>query len=188
MGSRLVILDRDGVINHDSDHYVRSAGQWLPIDGSIEAIAAMSKAGFVVTVATNQSGIGRGLYTRDALYQMNRKLRRLVGRIGGRVATIAFCPHTPGDDCACRKPRPGLLHDISRRTGIALAGATLVGDSARDLEAGATTGCKLWLVRTGNGEETIRTLERQRPAWWDSVTVANDLAAVADRVIERGWH
>lgn len=187
MSSQLVILDRDGVINHDRDDYVRSASQWQPIDGSIAAIAALSRAGFTVTVATNQSGIGRGLYSRSALYAMNRKLRRLVAAAGGTLAAIAFCPHTPAQNCECRKPRIGMLRQIAERTGLSLKGAALVGDSLRDLQAGQQVGCRLWLVRTGNGVGTQSALAApSAPAWSRDVTIVSDLAAASAHIIRQG--
>lgn len=180
---RLAILDRDGVINHDSDAFIRNAAQWVPIDGSIAAIARLSRAGFCVCVATNQSGIGRGLFGRDALYAMNRKLRRLVRAAGGEVDTVAFCPHRPDAGCECRKPGPGLLDAIAQRTGKPLRGALLVGDSLRDLEAGSSRGCELWLVRTGKGERSLAATAGQAPSWWQYVSVADDLAAVVERTL-----
>lgn len=178
-----VIVDRDGVINRDSDDYIRSVSQWRPIDGSIEALAALSRAGIVVTVATNQSGIGRGFFSRDTVYRMHRKLRRLVAQQGGRVNEIAFCPHTPDDDCVCRKPRTGLLRRLSRRVERPLSEAVLIGDSASDLQAGADAGCELWLVATGNGVHTAQELGHKPTAWWPRVNHATDLADAAKQLL-----
>ncbi len=140
--ARLAILDRDGVINADSDAFVRSVAEWQPLPGSIDAIARLSNAGFVVTVASNQSGIGRGLFGRDVVYDMHRKMRRLVRRAGGRVAEIAFCPHAPDDGCDCRKPRTGLFTRIARRTGRAgLEVAQRIADDERILERQAGPAC-----------------------------------------------
>ena len=119
----LVILDRDGVINRDSSDYVRSAADWVPLPGSIDAIARLSRAGFLIGVATNQSGVGRGYFTREAVYAMHRKLRRLVRAAGGTVDVIEFCPDAPWEASDCRKPAPGLLHRIARKTGVALSDA-----------------------------------------------------------------
>ena len=185
-GDRLVILDRDGVINRDSDAFVRNAAEWIPIEGSIEAIARLSRAGFRVCVATNQSGIGRGLFGVRELYAMNRKLRRLTRRAGGDIDLIAFCPHHPDAGCECRKPAPGLLDRIEQRTGLPLQGALLVGDALRDLEAGAARGCELWLVRTGKGSRSLAEARLRPPAWWDRVRVADDLAAVVDDTLGGG--
>ncbi|MEL6301783.1 MAG: D-glycero-beta-D-manno-heptose 1,7-bisphosphate 7-phosphatase [Pseudomonadota bacterium] len=180
---RWLILDRDGVINVDSDRYVRSVAEWQPIPGSIDAIAAFSKAGWVVTVATNQSGIGRGYFSRQTLYGMHAKLRKLVRRAGGDVAEIAFCPHTPEDNCDCRKPKPGLLHQLAKRTGLQLKNAVLVGDSERDLEAGNAVGAELWLVRSGKGQKTETALQRSQPAWATNVNVRDNLSGVAQSLL-----
>lgn len=181
--ARLAILDRDGVINADSDAFVRSVAEWQPLPGSIEAIARLSNAGFVVTVASNQSGIGRGLFGREVVYDMHRKLRRLVRRAGGEIAEIAICPHAPDDGCECRKPATGLYTRISRRTGLPLEGALIVGDSLRDLEAGAAVGGELWLVRSGKGRRSLETAGSAPPSWWAGVHIADDLSAVVDRVL-----
>lgn len=181
--SRWLILDRDGVINVDSDQYVRSVAEWQPIPGSIDAIAAFSKAGWVVTVATNQSGIGRGYFSRRTLYGMHAKLRKLVRRAGGEIAEIAFCPHTPEDNCDCRKPKPGLLHQLAKRTGLRLEDAVLVGDSMRDLEAGKAVGAELWLVRSGKGRETEAALQKATPSWASSLRVSDNLANVATTLL-----
>ena len=182
--ARLAILDRDGVINADSDDFVRSVAAWRPLRGSIDAMARLSRAGFVVTVASNQSGIGRGLFGRDVVYGMHRKLRRLVRSAGGSVAEIAFCPHAPGAGCDCRKPATGLYERIARRTGLPLAGALIVGDSLRDLEAGAAVGGELWLVRSGKGRRSVEAAAAEAPSWWPGVRIADDLAAVVERVLE----
>ncbi|MEO0574634.1 MAG: D-glycero-beta-D-manno-heptose 1,7-bisphosphate 7-phosphatase [Pseudomonadota bacterium] len=184
-GNKLVIVDRDGVINQDSSDYIRTTQQWQPLAGSIEALARLHRSGYVVAVATNQSGIGRGYFSREAVYAMHRKMRRLVRKAGGDIACIAFCPHHPDASCDCRKPLPGLLHQISKRTGIDLEGAALVGDSARDLQAGASVGCELWLVDTGNGKDTARALSSSAPEWWPCVTRVADLAECADALLSR---
>lgn len=184
MTSNLVILDRDGVINRDSQHYVRSAKEWLPLPGSIEAISRLTQAGFVVTVASNQSGIGRGFFGRAAVYGMHAKLRRLVRAAGGQLGPIVFCPHHPNDGCACRKPRNDLLKRLGKKTGEPLNGSWLVGDSLRDLQAGQSVGCRLCLVRTGNGERVEALHSEQKPGWWAEVSVFDDLAEAADFIIE----
>ncbi len=172
----LVILDRDGVINRDSRDFVKSAEEWLPLPGSIEAIARLSKAGFTVAVASNQSGLARGLFDRRALRSMHRKLRRLVAACGGRVDRIEVCPHGPDDGCHCRKPAPGLYERLGRHYATPLAGTPAIGDSLRDLEAAAAAGATPILVRTGNGRRTEASLP---PALRD-VAVFDDLeAAVA---------
>ena len=171
----LVILDRDGVINRDSADFVKTPDEWQPLPGSIEAIAALSKAGFTVAVASNQSGLARGLLDRKALRAMHRKLRRLVASEGGRVDRIVVCPHGPDDGCRCRKPAPGLLERLAKHYGRSLAGVPVIGDSPRDLEAAAAAGAMPILVRTGNGTRT----EAQLPGAFRNIRVYDDLAAAA---------
>ncbi len=153
---RLVILDRDGVINRDSDAYVKSLAEWIPYPSAIDAIARLSRAGWTVAVATNQSGIARGYYDKATLAEMHAELRHLVSEAGGEIAHIAFCPHGPDDGCDCRKPLPGLLEQIRCALGMeSLKGSWMVGDSLRDLQAGEPMGCRPALVRTGKGERTL---------------------------------
>lgn len=177
----LVILDRDGVINRDSREFVKNTDEWRPIPGSIEAIAKLSRAGYTVAVASNQSGLARGLFDRNALRAMHRKLRRLVAAEGGRIDRIVVCPHGPGDGCNCRKPAPGLLLRLARHYGTSLDGVPAVGDSLRDLEAAAAAGAVPILVRTGNGKRVATSL----PASLRSVPVFDNLAAVADELLKR---
>jgi len=171
----LLILDRDGVINKDSAEFVKSPGEWLPLPGSIGAIARLSRAGYTVTVASNQSGLARGLFGRNALRAMHRKLRKLVTAEGGRVDRIVVCPHGPDDNCNCRKPNPGLLTRLARHYNTTLDGVPVVGDSLRDLQAAASAGATPVLVRTGNGAKTSRKL----PAGLRRVRTYDDLAAFA---------
>ncbi|MBT8108795.1 MAG: D-glycero-beta-D-manno-heptose 1,7-bisphosphate 7-phosphatase [Gammaproteobacteria bacterium] len=175
VAGKLVILDRDGVINEDSREFVKNTAEFEPIPGSIDAIAALGRAGYTVAVASNQSGLARGLFDRRALRAMHRKLRRLVAAAGGRVDRIVVCPHGPDDDCRCRKPRPGLLLRLARHYDMALDGVPVIGDSLRDLEAAAAAGARPILVRTGNGRKTARHL----PAALQQVPVFDDLAAAA---------
>lgn len=176
IGSRgLLILDRDGVINRDSAGFVKSPGEWLPLPGSIAAIADLSRAGYTVTVASNQSGLARGLFGRNALRAMHRKLRNLVAAEGGRVDRIVVCPHGPDDSCNCRKPKPGLLSRLARHYNTTLDGVPVVGDSLRDLQAAASAGAVPILVRTGNGRKASRKL----PAALRGVRIYDDLAAFA---------
>ena len=177
----LVILDRDGVINRDSRDYVRTPDEWIPLPGSLEAIARLNDAGYTVAVATNQSGLARGYFTRRELRAMHRKFRRLLDKHGGRVARIEVCPHGPDDGCSCRKPAPGLILRLQRRFGARPADVTVVGDSLRDLEAARAAGSKPVLVRTGNGRRTEAAL----PAEFTGIPVYDDLAAFADAVAER---
>ncbi len=171
----LVILDRDGVINRDSRAFVKSADEWIPLPGSIRAIADLDRGGFTVTIASNQSGIARGYFDRNALRSMHRKLRRLVATEGGRVDRIVVCPHGPDDGCDCRKPAPGLLRRLGRHYGTSLDGVPVIGDSLRDLEAAAETGARPILVRSGNGRKTEAALPESLAA----TEVYDDLAAAA---------
>ena len=150
---KLVILDRDGVINHDSASYIKSPEEWKPIAGSLEAIALLNQAGYRVLVATNQSGIGRGLFDMATLNAIHDKMHRALSLVGGRVDGIFYCPHAQDAGCACRKPRPGLLDEIAKRFGVSLDGVPFIGDSLRDLQAGAAVGAQPVLVLTGNGKK-----------------------------------
>ncbi|MGM0821991.1 MAG: D-glycero-beta-D-manno-heptose 1,7-bisphosphate 7-phosphatase [Pseudomonadota bacterium] len=173
---RLVILDRDGVINQDSDDYVKSLDEWIPYPGAIEAIARLSRSGWTVAVATNQSGIARGYYGEKELDAMHQRLRELVGELGGDIAHIAYCPHGPDDGCECRKPSHGLLEEIRSTLALeSLEGSWMVGDSLRDLQAGEAMGCRSVLVRTGKGRRT----ESKGEGLKDAVAF-NDLAGFVD--------
>jgi D-glycero-D-manno-heptose 1,7-bisphosphate phosphatase len=186
---KLIILDRDGVINHDRDDYVKSSDEWNPIDGSIDAIARLHKVGFTVLVATNQSGLARGKFDLDDLEAMHEKLTRLVEEQGAELGAIFYCPHHPDDNCKCRKPLPGMIDAIEAEFNISAEGFYFVGDSLRDLQAAATKGCKPILVKTGNGEKTLAqladvSLQTDAPIMTpDQVQVFDDLASVADFII-----
>ena len=150
---KLIIVDRDGTINHDRDDYVKSADEWLPLDGALEAIAKLNQAGFTTVVATNQSGLGRGLYGMTELNAMHGKMHDLLKSAGGRIDAIFFCPHDPTVEvCDCRKPLPGLFTQIRERYGADMRQVHSVGDTLRDLQAGAAVGCLVHLVRTGKSE------------------------------------
>jgi D-glycero-D-manno-heptose 1,7-bisphosphate phosphatase len=151
---KLVILDRDGVINVDSDQYIKSPSEWRPLPGSIEAIARLYQSGFRVAVATNQSGIGRGLFDMATLNAINDKMMELVFRQGGRIDALFFCPHTAAENCNCRKPRTGMLEEIAARFHTELKGVPAVGDSLRDLQSAESVGAQPILVLTGKGRET----------------------------------
>ena len=153
---KLIILDRDGVINHDSAQFIKSPDEWRPIPGSLEAIARLNHAGFRVVVATNQSGVGRGLLDIGTLNAIHEKLHKALGQVGGRLDAIFYCPHTGDSHCECRKPRPGMLEEIGRRFNVDMAGVPCVGDSERDLLAAQTVGAQPMLVLTGKGEMTLR--------------------------------
>lgn len=152
--TKAVILDRDGVINLDSSDYVKSAGEWSPIAGSPEAIARLTHAGYRVFVATNQAGIARGVFTTEHLIQMHEKMVEITRESGGEFTGIYFCPHHPDDNCACRKPRPGMLQQIAQDHDLDLNNLPFVGDSVKDIEAAEAAGCRPVLVLTGNGEQT----------------------------------
>jgi D-glycero-D-manno-heptose 1,7-bisphosphate phosphatase len=174
---KLLILDRDGVINYDSDAYIKTLEEWIPIPGAIEAIARLSRAGWTVAVATNQSGLARGYYDQAALDAMHARLRQLVAEQGGEVGLIVHCPHGPDDGCDCRKPRPGMLKTIAAHYGVALAGVWFIGDSSGDLDAARAVGCQPVLVKTGKGQQT---LTKPLPA---ETLVFDDLAAAAAQLL-----
>jgi len=153
---KLVILDRDGVINHDSDAHIKTPDEWRPIGGSLEAIAKLTQSGFRVVVATNQSGIGRGLFDMATLNAIHDKMHRAVGQAGGRIDAVFYCPHAQGANCSCRKPKSGLLEEIGRRFNTSLKGVPCVGDALRDLEAATAVGAQPILVLTGKGKRTER--------------------------------
>jgi D-glycero-D-manno-heptose 1,7-bisphosphate phosphatase len=180
----LVILDRDGVINHDSDAYIKTLEEWIPIEGSIEAIGRLCQAGIQVAVATNQSGLARGYYSADTLEQMHDRLRQLVAEAGGHVAHIAICPHGPDDDCPCRKPRPGMLQEILERvTLVPGARVLMVGDKDVDLEAGLAAGCEVALVKTGKGSKTVTKLPAHATAAVRQAPVHEDLKSLVEALL-----
>lgn len=177
MNAPVVILDRDGVINEDSDAYVRSLEEWHPIPGSLEAIARASRAGWRVVVCTNQSGVGRGLFPARAVDAIHRELQRRIETLGGHVDGIFYCPHAPDAGCSCRKPLPGLLQQAAAGLGFTLAGVPVIGDSGRDLEAARAVRATPVLVRTGKGEGT---LDRGEAA---GAAVYADLAEAIDALL-----
>ncbi|MDD2053103.1 D-glycero-beta-D-manno-heptose 1,7-bisphosphate 7-phosphatase [Pseudomonas putida] len=174
---KLLILDRDGVINYDSDAYIKSVEEWIPLPGAISAIAQLSKAGWTVAVATNQSGIARGYYDIATLDAMHAHLRRLVAEQGGELGLVVYCPHGPDEGCACRKPKPGMLQAIAAHYGADLSHLWFVGDSLSDLEAARAVDSQPVLVKTGKGE---KTLAKSLPV---GTLIFDDLAAVAAELI-----
>jgi D-glycero-D-manno-heptose 1,7-bisphosphate phosphatase len=176
---KLIILDRDGVINQDSDDFIKSPEEFIPLEGSLEAIAQLNHAGYTVVVATNQSGIGRGLFDIETLNRIHEKLRRLLNGFGGRIDAIFFCPHSPDDGCDCRKPLPGMLNEIAARFSESLKGVPAIGDSLRDLQAAKTAGAIPVLVKTGKGERTLKALQQSNPEiqWLGNIAVFDDLSA-----------
>ena len=179
---KLVILDRDGTINVDSDEFVKSADEWQPIPGALEAIARLNHAGWHVAVASNQSGLGRGLFDVASLNAIHAKMHKLLGQAGGRIDAVFYCPHSPDEGCNCRKPLPGLFEQIGERFGVDLKATHVVGDSLRDVQAGALVGCQPHLVLTGKGEALRgRPLPENFPA---GTRVHEDLAAFADWLVK----
>lgn len=175
---KLVILDRDGVINFDSDQFIKNPDEWKPIPGSLEAIARLNQAGFRVVVASNQSGVGRGLFDMATLNAIHDKMHKLLAQYGGRIDALFFCPHTADDKCACRKPKPGMLAEIAQRYSQTLAGVAAVGDSLRDLQAAEKAGAQPILVRTGKGEKT-----REAGGIPPNTLVFSDLAEAVECII-----
>jgi D-glycero-D-manno-heptose 1,7-bisphosphate phosphatase len=169
---RLVVLDRDGVINRESAEFIRSPAEWIPLPGSLDAIAALTRGGFTVVVASNQSGVGRGLISAETLDAIHARMRGEIEAAGGRLAGIYFCPHHPDAGCDCRKPKPGLLRRIEQDFTCSLAGQPVIGDSARDILAAQAVGARSILVRTGNGMTTETALAT-------AVETYDDLAAAA---------
>lgn len=154
---KLVILDRDGVINHDSPEFIKSPAEWIPIPGSLEAIARLNQAGYRVVVATNQSGVGRGFFAMATLNAIHQKMHTAAQQVGADIDAVFFCPHTQADNCDCRKPKSGMLIEIAKRFEINLRQESVitVGDSLRDLQAGFVVGCVPYLVLTGKGQDTV---------------------------------
>lgn len=175
----LVILDRDGVINEDSPDYIKGPEEWVPVPGSLDAVARLHRAGFTIAIATNQSGLARGLFTADTLARIHDRMLQAVAAAGGEVDGIFFCPHGPEDGCDCRKPRPGLYHQVAAAFSRDLTGVPVVGDSRRDLEAAAVVGARPILVLTGKGAETFAA--GGLPA---GTEVYPDLAAAAAALVE----
>ena len=175
---KLVILDRDGVINHDSDQYIKSPEEWKPIPGSLAAIARLNQSGYRVVVSTNQSGIGRGLFETDTLMAIHEKMLKALALVGGRIDAIFFCPHTNADNCECRKPRAGMYKEIAARMNADLAGVPAIGDSLRDLQAAVAVGAQPMLVLTGKGRKT-----QDDPALPPGTPVFPDLAAAVAHIV-----
>lgn len=176
---KLIILDRDGVINEDSDAYIKSPEEFIPLAGSLEAIARLKQAGYTIAVATNQSGIARGFYDETTLAAMHEKLAHLLDKKGGAIDYIAYCPHGPDDNCSCRKPLPGLLYEIRDHFKIDLTNIPMIGDSLRDIQAARTVGGYPILVKTGKGEHTLATAMAELA----DIPVYANLAAAVDALL-----
>lgn len=184
MHTKLIILDRDGTINRDSDDYIKSPDEWLPLPGAIEAIARLCLGGWHIAIASNQSGLGRGLFDLATLNLMHDKMNKLLAAAGGRVDAIFFCPHLPQDHCQCRKPLPGLFEKIGERFGVALDQVHAVGDTLRDAQAAALAGCQTHLVCTGKSEGYSGSTP---PENFPPQTMVHDnLSAFADWVLAQG--
>lgn len=177
---RIVVLDRDGVINRDSPDYIRSSEEWLPLSGSLEAMARLQAAGYRLAIASNQSGLGRGLFSEATLDEIHDKLQAGLEACGGQRIPVFFCPHLPDAGCDCRKPGTGLLQQIEKHCGLSLVGASFVGDSMKDLQAASSSGMRPVLVRTGNGRDTELALKENPIA---GITVFEDLAAFSDELL-----
>jgi D-glycero-D-manno-heptose 1,7-bisphosphate phosphatase len=175
---KLIILDRDGVINYDSDQFIKSPEEWKPLPGSLEAIAHLNQAGYRVVVATNQSGVGRGLFDLPTLNAIHDKMHKACAQVGGRIDAVFFCPHAADSSCECRKPKSGMIREIAERYGMDLTGVPSVGDSLRDLEASVRLGAQPILVLTGKGQKT-----QAKGGLPEGTLVYPDLAAVAATLI-----
>ncbi len=177
----LIILDRDGVINKDSDDFIKSPREFIPLPGSLEAIARLNATGYCVTVATNQSGVARGLFDLQTLDAMHHKLEKLLAAVGGHLDGIFYCPHAPDAGCDCRKPKPGLLRQIGRKFETELSGVPVIGDSLRDLQSAQAVGATPILVRTGKGERSLVQLAKEPGLV--NVSVFKDLAEAVDALL-----
>ena len=180
---KLIILDRDGTINEDRDDFVKTVDEWVPIPGALEAIARLNHAGWHTVIATNQSGLGRGTFDMATLNAMHTKMNQMLAKQGGRIDAVFFCPHAPEDACNCRKPLPGLFEQIGERFGVDLNDVPVVGDSLRDLQAGAAVGCKPHLVCTGKGAQLDEAALEALCAQVPGTTVHADLVAFAEHMI-----
>ncbi len=172
------------MINEDSDNFVKNADEWIPIEGSIAAIARLSKAGFTVVVTTNQSGLGRGLFQEANLEAMHKKMHTMVKAAGGEIAAVVYCPHHPDDGCDCRKPKAGLITQIEKQLNTTAKGAFTIGDSLRDLEAGLEKECIPILVKTGKGQKTLQKIVAEQNPAFHNLAIYNNLAAAADAIIK----
>ena len=180
---KVIVIDRDGVINHDSDAYIKNADEWLPIEGSLEAIARLNHGGYTVVVASNQSGLARGYFDIEALSAMHQKMDELLTKVGGQVDAVFYCPHGPDDACDCRKPKPGMLLEIGQRYNVPLKDVIFIGDSISDIKAASNANSKAMLVRTGKGVKAEKILQAECKSS-SSVPVFDDLAAAATAILK----
>ncbi len=177
---KLIILDRDGVINQDSDEYIKSVDEWIPVPGSLQAMGRLYQAGYTLVVVTNQSGIARGYYDIEALHAMHSKMGRMLEQYGGHVDAVFFCPHSPKDNCDCRKPKDGMFQEIIKRYQCDLKNVPAIGDSLRDLQAAKSAGAEPILVKTGKGERTIASTDASE---LEGIAIYKNLAEVADAIL-----
>lgn len=183
---KLIILDRDGVINQDSDQFIKSVDEWIPLANSLEAISLLNKHGYTVAIATNQSGIARGYYSEATLHDMHKKMAELLKLLNGKVDGIFYCPHGPDECCECRKPKPGLYLQIAKQFNTSLDGVIVIGDSFRDLEAALAVNAKPILVKTGKGLKTLENHKNELKT--HKIPVFDDLKAAVDNLIsENSW-
>ena len=182
---KLIILDRDGVINEDSDAYIKSVNEWQPIPGSIEAIARLSAAGYSVVVATNQSGLGRGLFDLDDLEAIHNNMCEQIEAAGGHISGIYYCPHLPTEGCECRKPAPGLLDAIAKDFSTSLLNVVFIGDSLKDLQAGVERQCQPLLLRTGKGASYESLLADESDERVRNAQIHDDLASAVDSLLKK---
>ena len=181
---KLVILDRDGVINKDSSTFIKTPEEWVPIKGSLEAIARLSQAGYEVVIITNQSGVGRGLFSADMLAQIHVRMIDYVQQYGGKIQSVLFCPHHPNDGCECRKPLDGLYQELASRLNVNYSGVYSVGDSVRDLLAAKKAGASPVLVKTGNGRKSLKKIANEPQHELDGTLVFDNLAGFADALLK----
>lgn len=179
---KVIVLDRDGVINHDSDAYIKSAEEWLPIDGSLEAISQLNHAGYTVVIASNQSGLARGYFNIEALSAMHQKMDDLLSKIGGRVDAVFYCPHGPDDGCSCRKPKPGMLLEIGQRFNVSLGDLVFIGDTVADVKTARNALAKAILVRTGKGLKAEKILQSDNE---EQVPIYDDLASAVTAILQQ---
>ena len=177
---KIVILDRDGVINQDSVDFIKNPNEWIPIPDSLEAIARLNQHGFNVIIATNQSGIGRGLFDIETMNAINKKMLDLLAQVGGHIDAIFYCPHAEDSNCKCRKPKSGMLEEISTRFGANLKNIPAIGDATRDLEAYQAVGAQPILVKTGKGEETFVSKAYPKNTW-----IFNNLSQAVDKILKK---
>ena len=178
---KLIVIDRDGVINHDSDAYIKSPEEWIPIEGSLEAMARLNHSGYIVVIASNQSGLARGYFDIESLSAIHKKMEQMLAKIGGRVDAIFYCPHGPNDACDCRKPKPGMLLEIGQRFNVPLKDVVFIGDSVTDIKAASNANAKAMLVRTGKGLKAEKILQVENKT---SVPVFDDLAAAVAVILQ----